>query len=228
MDCSLPGSSVCGILQAQILEWVAIPCSRGSSPPRHRTQVSCIAGRFLTVWAIGEAHHLTPKMSVNSEFFRDPATFGGRVCLLSGSYKCSTWLGLMDTWSPDQSRVTLSDTTWPTASYQGCSCFLQTQKSPPTSSCHALTLPTPGRASPTPCLCLLDQDQGQDNPGQCHTQQKEFSTWHFEKSLPALPLLFDLSTLKKEMKAEIITHMQKTHKIKCVLKHVSTWPATCP
>ena len=59
MDCSLPGSSVCGILQAQILEWVAIPCSRGSSPPRHRTRVSCIAGRFLTVWAIGEAHHLT-------------------------------------------------------------------------------------------------------------------------------------------------------------------------
>ena len=55
MDCSPPGSSVRGILQARILEWVAIPVSRGSSPPRDRTQVSCIAGRFFTVWATKEA-----------------------------------------------------------------------------------------------------------------------------------------------------------------------------
>ena len=48
MDCSLPGSSVHGILQARILEWVAIPFSRGSSQPRDRTQVSCIAGEFFT------------------------------------------------------------------------------------------------------------------------------------------------------------------------------------
>ena len=46
MDCSLPGSSVHGILQARILEWVAISFSRGSSWPRNRTPVSCIAGRF--------------------------------------------------------------------------------------------------------------------------------------------------------------------------------------
>ena len=45
MDCSLPGSSV----QARILEWVAIPFSRRSSQLRNQTQVSCIAGRFLTV-----------------------------------------------------------------------------------------------------------------------------------------------------------------------------------
>ena len=50
----------------------------------------------------------------------------------------------------------------------------------------------------------LDQDQGQDNLGQYHTQQREFSPWGFEKSLPALPLLLDLSTLKKETKTEII------------------------
>ena len=43
MDCSPPGSSVHGILQARILEWVAIPFSRGSSTPRDQTQVSCIA-----------------------------------------------------------------------------------------------------------------------------------------------------------------------------------------
>ena len=43
MECSLPGSSVHGILQARILEWVAIPFSRGSSQPRDPTQFSCIA-----------------------------------------------------------------------------------------------------------------------------------------------------------------------------------------
>ena len=56
MDCSLPGSSVHGILQARILEWVAISFSRGSSQPRDKTQVSCIAGSFFTIWTIREAH----------------------------------------------------------------------------------------------------------------------------------------------------------------------------
>ena len=55
MDYSPPGSSVHGTLQARILEWVAIPFSRASSWPRDRTQVSCIAGRFFTVWATREA-----------------------------------------------------------------------------------------------------------------------------------------------------------------------------
>ena len=45
MDCSPPGSSIHGILQARILEWVAIPFSRRSSRPRDQTQVSRIAGR---------------------------------------------------------------------------------------------------------------------------------------------------------------------------------------
>ena len=56
MDCSLPGSSVHGIPQARLLEWVAVPFSRGSSQPRDQTQVSCIAGGFFTFWATGEAH----------------------------------------------------------------------------------------------------------------------------------------------------------------------------
>ena len=49
MDCTLPGPSVHGILQASILEWIAIPFSRRSSSPRDGTQVCCIAGRFFTV-----------------------------------------------------------------------------------------------------------------------------------------------------------------------------------
>ena len=49
MDCSPPGSSVHGILQAWILGWVARPSSSGSSQPRDRTQVSRIAGGFFTI-----------------------------------------------------------------------------------------------------------------------------------------------------------------------------------
>ena len=48
MDCSPPGFSILGILQARILEWVAVSFSRGSSQPRDRTQVSRNAGRCLT------------------------------------------------------------------------------------------------------------------------------------------------------------------------------------
>ena len=49
VDCSPPGSSVHGILQARIPEWVVIPLSKGSSQPRDRTQVSCVVGRFFTI-----------------------------------------------------------------------------------------------------------------------------------------------------------------------------------
>ena len=52
MDCSLPGSSVHEILHARVLEWVTIPFSRGSFQTRDRTQVSCIAGRLLTIWTL--------------------------------------------------------------------------------------------------------------------------------------------------------------------------------
>ena len=51
LDYRLPSSSVHGILQARILEWVAIPFPRGSSQPKDRTQVSCIAGGFFNDWA---------------------------------------------------------------------------------------------------------------------------------------------------------------------------------
>ena len=55
LDCSPPGSSVHEILQARILEWVAIPFSTGSSQPRHQTRVSHFAVRFFTIWATWEA-----------------------------------------------------------------------------------------------------------------------------------------------------------------------------
>ena len=55
MDCSSPGSSVHGILQARILEWLAISFSRVSSQPRDWTWVFYITGRFFTVCATREA-----------------------------------------------------------------------------------------------------------------------------------------------------------------------------
>ena len=55
-DCSLPGSSVHGIFQARILEWVVISFSR-SSQPRDRTHASCIGAQILYCWATREAWH---------------------------------------------------------------------------------------------------------------------------------------------------------------------------
>ena len=55
VDCSLSGSSVHGIFQARVLEWIAISFSRGSARPRNRTRVSWIAGRRFTVLATREA-----------------------------------------------------------------------------------------------------------------------------------------------------------------------------
>ena len=77
IDCSTPGSSVHGILHARILEWVVISFSRGSSQPRDQTQVSCIAGRFFTIWATREA--LRFKVYINwgtlQQTFKLPLTF---------------------------------------------------------------------------------------------------------------------------------------------------------
>ena len=76
---SLPGSSVHGILQVRILEWVAIPFSRGSSQPRGQTRVSCIAGRLFTNWATREALTMTIIMTklidqmMSSEFYFSPS-----------------------------------------------------------------------------------------------------------------------------------------------------------
>ena len=74
MNLSPPGSSVHGIFQARVLEWVAMPSSRRSSQPRDRTQVSCvfcIAGRFFTTWANREVHpvSLVPSKSHSSPGF---------------------------------------------------------------------------------------------------------------------------------------------------------------
>ena len=74
MDCSLPGSSVHGILQSRILEWVAMLFSRGSSRSRDQIQISHIAGRFFTVWATWLSIYLEGVINADSQF----AIMGGR------------------------------------------------------------------------------------------------------------------------------------------------------
>ena len=69
---SPPGSSVCRILQARTLDWVAIPFSKVSFPPRNQTQVSCIAGRFFTVWATREALSCSAGLQI-SWYFHIPS-----------------------------------------------------------------------------------------------------------------------------------------------------------
>ena len=68
MDCNPPSSSVHGILQAKILEWVVVPSSRGSSQPKDRTHiscVSCVAGRVFTTEPLGK-----PLFIITFHYFR--------------------------------------------------------------------------------------------------------------------------------------------------------------
>ena len=58
MDCSSPGFFVHGIVQGRIVEWIAIPFSKGSSQPRDWTWVSCIAGRFFTFYLCSNAFRI--------------------------------------------------------------------------------------------------------------------------------------------------------------------------
>ena len=71
MDCSLPGFSVRGILQARILEWVAMAFSRGSSRPRDRTCISCIARRVLYLaWLVtrrAQPYHIFAYFWLNTQ-----------------------------------------------------------------------------------------------------------------------------------------------------------------
>ena len=89
MDCSPPGSSVHGVLEARILEWVSVPFSRRSSQPRDWTQVFCIAGsRFFTIWTTREAHS---RWSVNAS---------SSYCFCSVTKLCVTLWDPMDCSTP--------------------------------------------------------------------------------------------------------------------------------
>ena len=116
MEYSLPGSSVHGILQARILDWVHTPFSKGCLGSRDQTWVSCIAGRFFTVSAmvtciyqdkLGYSVAITTKppdilvaSSIMASPFMSRLSVEGRTCSTS-SFKVSgtSILGIYSTWS---------------------------------------------------------------------------------------------------------------------------------
>ena len=88
MDCSPPGSSVHGISQASILEWVAISFSRGSSQPRNWTHIYCIGRQILWCWATGRAHLIEYVCLLSCvQFFATPW-----IVVYQTSLSIETWL----------------------------------------------------------------------------------------------------------------------------------------
>ena len=94
IDCSPPGSSVHGILQARVLEWVVIHFSRGSSWPRDQTPVSHIASKFFTIWATRETQRNLQRCNFQSGSLRviSVPSFQGNwlTCYSSGSFTLKT------------------------------------------------------------------------------------------------------------------------------------------
>ena len=86
VDCSLPGSSVHGILQARVLEWVAISFCRKPSRPRDWTRVSCIAGRWFTLWATREAPNCPIGEQYSNKAFTISEPKPQQCCFLNPSY----------------------------------------------------------------------------------------------------------------------------------------------
>ena len=98
MDCSPQGPPVHGILQARILEWVAIPFSRGSFQPRDWIRVSCTAGGFFTSWVTRKAqlianYKLALAKSIASDWTTATRAFAICLCLWGGGTLrcCSCW-----------------------------------------------------------------------------------------------------------------------------------------
>ena len=94
VDYSLPGSSVHVILQARILEWVAIPFSRGSSLPGDWTQVSYIACKVFTNWATREAQLLKVKLLSRVWLFATPWTATCQAAQSMAFSRQEYWSGL--------------------------------------------------------------------------------------------------------------------------------------
>ena len=104
MDCRPPGSSVHGVLQARMMEWVAISFSRGSFQPKDQTRVSCITGKFFTIWATRESLEYwsglpcpspedLPKPGIEA---RSPHAGGLRWChVVMGRPGFDPWVGKM-------------------------------------------------------------------------------------------------------------------------------------
>ena len=94
IGCSPPGSSVHGILQARILEWVTMPSSRGSSRPRDRTWVSwgsCIEGRFFYRWATRQALFFPWRITI---WYNSPGFCHHKLSVIEELWYYSSFKGL--------------------------------------------------------------------------------------------------------------------------------------
>ena len=91
MDCSSPDFSVHGILQTSVLEWIAIPFSRGTSQPRDWTLVSCVAGTLFTVWATGKSLML---LELKKELHNQKTELKSGLLKAVGSY-LAAWTNLI-------------------------------------------------------------------------------------------------------------------------------------
>ena len=99
MDCSLPGSSIHGIFQARVLEWIAVSFSRGCSRPRDRTWVSHIADRCFTVWTTSQVY------SSSRINIKKGPTKGESIWKWAQRYCCADHRQLQ-TWPPIHSSIT--------------------------------------------------------------------------------------------------------------------------
>ena len=127
LDCSLPGSSLHGILQERVLEWVAISFSRGSSQSRDWTPVSRIPGRRFNLWATREALSIRGTIKTTSQSWFPRKAEQGSPCMKYLSLcVCSRVFSLfdalfdaMDCSPPLSSRFSRQE------HWSGCHCFLQ-------------------------------------------------------------------------------------------------------
>ena len=97
--CSLPASSIHGIFQGRILEWVAIAFSRGFSWPRNWIPVSCTAGRFFTNWAMREALLIVVSRGYSLAAVHG-FSFGSFSCFWTWDLGCEGF-GCCSTWALD-------------------------------------------------------------------------------------------------------------------------------
>ena len=97
-DCSPPSSSVHGILQARILEWITIFCSRGSYWPQAQTCISCIGRQILYHWATRKAH-------TNAWQFVTAQEIQTRIYYYNADWECSAPILLL--WSSPRGNIEL-------------------------------------------------------------------------------------------------------------------------
>ena len=91
IDCSPPDFSVHGILQTSVLEWIAIPFSRGTSQPRDWTLVSCVSCTLFTIWAIGKSLML---LELKKELHNQKTELKSGLLKAVGSY-LAAWTNLI-------------------------------------------------------------------------------------------------------------------------------------